>query len=228
MDSFQGFYEETNEYLIGIRFNNYKEWFHEHRDMYNQYVQQPMKLFAQEVFDKMQGFDKDFADLPKISRANRDIRFSNNKNPYKESKWFFLRSDGSPRIIYPKPTYFFEITPDFWWYGLFFAPGPAGMGEYRKKIESDTANFERIIKNIERQKLFTIEGEEYKRLFNKDIDKKILPYYQKKEITFARRQDYTATEVYGRELTDIVADGFKRLYPMYRFLSDAALNIDKD
>jgi uncharacterized protein (DUF2461 family) len=66
-----------------------------------------MKVFADEIYMRMCDLDNDFSELPKISRANRDIRFSKNKNPYKESKWFFLRGDGSPHLTYSKPTYFF-------------------------------------------------------------------------------------------------------------------------
>ena len=128
----------TNDFLIGIRFNNYKDWFHTHKDMYKKNVHEPMVELANEVYERMHQMDSNFVQTPKISRANRDIRFSKNKNPYKESKWFFLRADGKPDLTYPKPTYFFEISPDWWRYGLFYAPKPSNMAAYRVKPVSYT------------------------------------------------------------------------------------------
>ena len=96
MENFRGFTEQTNDFLVGIKFNNNKEWFNANKLMYTENVHKPMVALANEVYEKMHEYKKNFYEKPKISRINRDIRFSNNKSPYKISKWFFLRGDGSP------------------------------------------------------------------------------------------------------------------------------------
>lgn len=214
------FNEQTNDYLIGIRFNNYKEWFHAHKDMYRLNVHEPMAELAGEVYERMYKMDKSFVQTPKISRANRDIRFSKNKNPYKECKWFFLRADGRPDLTYPKPTYFFEISPDWWRYGLFFYPKPSDMQLYRNKLEAETARFERIVKKIEKDKQFIITGDSYKRQFKNNLPPKLNDWYQYKGFDLICTEEYSNTDFYGDELADIVFSGFKKLYDMYKFLNE--------
>ena len=215
---FTGFNELTNEYLMGIRFNNNKEWFQAHKDMYRQNVHEPICALADDLFAKMRDMDKNFMEIPKISRANRDIRFSKNKNPYKECKWFFFRADGKPDIVYARPTYFFEMSPDWWRYGLFYAPTPTGMKNYRKRIDANPAEFKKIKKIIDKQDVFKLDGEDYKRLFNKDTDKDILSWYQKKYLEITSWHDYSENIFYEDGLTDLVFEGFKLLYPVYKYL----------
>lgn len=212
------FNQLTNEYLIGIRFNNYKNWFHEHKAMYDENVHKPMVMLANEIYDKMHSMDENFLEIPKISRANRDIRFSKNKNPYKECKWFFLRGDGKPDITYPKPTYFFEISPDWWRYGLFFCPKPEGMKLFRDKIDANRAGFITMAEYAEGLDKFVFEGEEYKRLFNKENSAEINKWYQKKWLQFVCWKDYSQQEFYSDKLADIVFEDFKTLYPIYKYL----------
>jgi uncharacterized protein (TIGR02453 family) len=218
-----GFNEQTNDYLMGIRLNNYKEWFHAHKEQYRLNVHEPMVELAAEVYERMHAMDKSFVQIPKISRANRDIRFSKNKNPYKECKWFFLRADGKPDLTYPKPTYFFEATPDCWRYGLFYYPKPSDMALYRNKITAETARFERIVNKVTKTDFFTIEGDRYKREFKNELKDKLNFWYQFKGFDLIHYEEYSNLEFYGDNLPDIVFDGFKKLYDMYGFLSEISL-----
>lgn len=215
---FTGFNELTNEYLMGIRFNNNKEWFNEHKEMYRKNVHEPISELADDLYVKMHEMDENFVETPKISRANRDIRFSKNKAPYKECKWFFLRGDGKPDITYPRPSFFFEMSPDWWRYGLFYSPGPSGMAAYRKKADADPARLKSMTELCKKQKIFNIEGENYKRLFNKDVDKALLDWYQKKYLCLVSLHDYSNTVFYKPELADLVFKGFKAVYPLYLYL----------
>ncbi len=214
------FNEQTNDYLIGIRFNNYKEWFHAHREQYRLYVHEPMCELADGVFERMHKMDKNFMQTPKVSRANRDTRFSKNKNPYKECKWFFLRADGRPDLTYPKPTYFFEISADWWRYGLFYYPKPSDMQLFRNKIEAESARFERIVKKLDKDGFFDLSGDSYKRPFKTEtqLSDRLREYYQLKGFDLIHCEEYSNTDFYGDELPDIVFEGFKKLYDMYKFL----------
>ena len=213
----------TNDFLIGIRFNNYKEWFHAHKDMYKHNVHEPMVEFAGEIYERMHAMDSSFTQTPKISRVNRDIRFSKNKNPYKESKWFFLRSDGKPDLTYPKPTYFFEISPDWWRYGLFYAPKPSYMAAYRIKLQAESARFCRIADKLVQDGFFEIDGECYKRRLKNDLPSGLDSWYQHKSLEFIRYEDYLNTDFYTDKLVDIVFEGFKELYEMYKFLNEITI-----
>lgn len=68
---FEGFSPETIDFLWGIRFNNNREWFAEHKSQYQQTLYEPMKALAKEL-------EPDFASVPglrlHISRIYRDMR----------------------------------------------------------------------------------------------------------------------------------------------------------
>lgn len=217
MTEFKGFTSETIDVLWGIRLNNYKEWFHENKDNYNKYVTTPIKILSENICEYMHNMDSEFNEMPKISRANRDIRFSKNKSPYKENKWFFLRSDKDPSIIYSKPTYFFEISPDWYRYGFFYSPIPSVMKLFRNKVDADISSFERIVEEFEKLKDFKIEGNEYKRKFKVGLSEKALNWYNKKEIIFVNLQNYESDLFFKKELENVVCKSFKKLYPFYKY-----------
>lgn len=219
MENFRGFTEQTKDFLVGIKFNNNKEWFNSNKLMYTENVHKPIVALANEVYEKMHEYRKNFNEKPKISRINRDIRFSNNKSPYKISKWFFLRGDGSPHIRYEKPTYFFEMSGDWWRYGLFYAPTPTGMEKYRNKISADLPAFERLVNKYDRNKKFELYGEMYKRIFNKDLSDKINNWANRKEIELIHYEDYGNLDFYNSELVNIIYNSFKELYPLYEYLN---------
>ena len=110
------------------------------------------------------------------------------------------------------------MSPDWWRYGLFYAPTPTGMQLYRKRIEDKPAEFKKIKKVYEKQSIFELEGDNYKRLFNKDIDKDIIDWYQKKYLGFTSWHDYSEEVFYQSKLTDLVFEGFKTIYPIYKYL----------
>lgn len=218
-NNFEGFSEKTNDILMGIRFNNNKEWFHENKEDYDKYVHLPMSNLADAVYEKMQELDKNFKETPKISRANRDIRFSKDKRPYKERKWFFFRADGKPDIIYDKPTYCFEISPEFFRYGLFYAPSPQKMAAFRKSIDKNPAAFERLIDYASSLDKFPLEGELYKRNFKNEHSEKINLWYQRKWIELICYCQYSNSIFYKPNLADLVFEDFKSLYPIYEFFN---------
>lgn len=216
--SFKGFNEKTNDYFIGIRFNNNKQWFQEHKEMYNENVHAITVDFANELCEKMREFDKNFTEKPRVSRANRDVRFSKNKEPYKTCKWFFFRNEMKKGSVpHEEPGFFFEMSADWWRYGLFFGDNPKVMEKLRAKINADQAKCKRLIQSVEKKGIFTLEGEEYKRIFNKDLEPYLNKWAQKKWITYVRYEDYNNMDFYSEKLVDTVFNGFKSIYPIYEY-----------
>ena len=216
MRDFEGFYPETNDFLMGIRFNNNKEWFHENKESYTKYLQEPIVALADECYSYMNEKHPEFIEKPKVSRINRDIRFSKIKLPYKESKWFFLRRDGSPNLQYALPTYFFETAPDWYRYGFFYSPAPADLAKYRKKADADISAFRRVVEIAEKLP-FELTGDMYKRPFRKDLDEKLASWYNRKFLQFTAYGDYEDKEFYSAKLKDTLCEAFDSLYPVYSF-----------
>ncbi|MGC8594005.1 MAG: DUF2461 family protein [Candidatus Kryptoniota bacterium] len=86
---FSGFYPETFEFLDGLHRNNRVEWFHKHREIYEQYLLLPAKSFVSAIGPFIKFINPALETEPKFNkslvRLNKDMRFA--KKPYKD---FFL------------------------------------------------------------------------------------------------------------------------------------------
>lgn len=213
------FTEETNDFFVGIKFNNNKEWFHANKDLYQNYVHEPMSFLAKSLCERFNLYDKSQVLKPRVSRANRDVRFSQNKMPYKISKWFFLRTTTSSKIWYPKPTLFFEANMEWWRYGFYYHCEPAVMAKFREKLYANPAEAERYVDMALKQKFFTFEGEKYKRIFNKEASEKVNEFAQRKWLEFTRYEDYDNLDFYSEELCDIVFENIMKIYPIYQYIN---------
>lgn len=74
-EAFQGWSEDFQPFFIGLELDNSKSYFESHRKVYLELVKRPLELLLAELEPE---FGKG-----KIFRANRDIRFSADKRPYK-------------------------------------------------------------------------------------------------------------------------------------------------
>ena len=73
--AFTGWPVEAIEFYEGLEDDNSREYWHAHKDVYDQCVKRPMQALLDELED-------DFGP-GRIFRPNRDVRFSNDKTPYK-------------------------------------------------------------------------------------------------------------------------------------------------
>ena len=60
---FQGYSDATVDFLWGIRFNNDRAWFAEHKEEYLQNLYRPTQELGREVYDK---FHEKYPKLPLI------------------------------------------------------------------------------------------------------------------------------------------------------------------
>ena len=98
---FQGFTDRTFEFFMAIKFNNNRQFFHENHDWYEEAVRLPMKDLAADLSDTIDSLDPELETRPEkvVSRINRDIRFSNDKSPYRDYMWLAFRKPGLDRKI---------------------------------------------------------------------------------------------------------------------------------
>lgn len=141
-------------FLSGLKENNNKEWFDTHRDEY-QACRQKM-LFMTEIFNnEISRFDPEVPRLdPKdcLFRIFRDVRFSNDKTPYKVNMGSFIAKGGRKSVW---PGYYFHIEP-----GASFVGGGVYMPQadvlkaIRTEIGDTGSEFREIIKNETFSKYF--------------------------------------------------------------------------
>src|SRR6266849_4850211 len=79
------FTAETLKILRGLKRNNRRDRFNAHRDAYDVHVRLPMIGIIERLADDLREFAPEIVASPKTSmyRIYRDVRFSENKAPYK-------------------------------------------------------------------------------------------------------------------------------------------------
>jgi uncharacterized protein (TIGR02453 family) len=210
---FTGFTPETIDFLWGIRMNNNREWFLEHKKQYVQTLYEPMKALGQELF---QPFLEKPGMLLKVSRIYRDARM-HHPLPYKESLWICIRQDVAWWA--ENPCLYFEINPDQIHYGFFFwQMGAARMEEFRKRIAARPDEFLKLMADTEAATGIPVTAELYKRPKPAD-DPRLAPYFAWKSQIACVREEPIGPDLFGPELAQRVRDLLEKLIPLYDYFT---------
>ena len=210
---FGGFTPETIDFLWGIRMNNNRDWFQEHKKQYVDTLYEPMKALGKELFEP-------FLDKPgnvlKVSRIYRDARM-HPPEPYKESLWICIRQD--VEWWAENPCLYFEINPEGVHYGFFiWKMRTSAMEDFRNYITAYPDEFLTLIKTTEEAVGQPITAELYKR--PKPTDNPVLePYFAWKGQIGCVRSIAPGPEMFGPELKDEVMDFFEKLTPLYDYFN---------
>ncbi len=85
-------------FFRGLKRNNRKDWFEDHRSQYESEIRGPMRDLIEELDVHLARVAPEFNGDPKRSmfRIHRDIRFSKDKSPYKTAAgvWFYHADAG--------------------------------------------------------------------------------------------------------------------------------------
>ena len=210
---FAGYSPETIDFLWGIRMNNNREWFTEHKKDYVKYLYEPTKALGQELFQP-------FLDRPgnilKVSRIYRDARMRPT-TPYKESLWICIRQD--VEWWAENPCLYFDINPDGISYGFsLWRPRTGTMEAFRRRITAEPEEFLELIRSTERVVGMSVSADCYKRpkpTENPDL----VPYFAWKSDIGCIRSREPGPDIFGPELKDEVLDFFENLIPLYEYFN---------
>lgn len=210
---FTGFSPETVDFLWGIRMNNNREWFLEHKSHYVNHLYEPMKALGKELF---QPFLERSGDILKVSRIYRDARL-HHPDPYKESLWICIRRD--VEWWGEHPCLYFEINPEGVDYGFFvWKPKTAVMEEFRRRIGAKPEEFRRMIQEVEKDAGTPVTARCYKRSKPCE-DPDLMPYFAwKDQIGCVRHEDF-GEGTFGPELGTRVAAFFQQVLPLYDYFN---------
>jgi len=213
---FQGFTQQTFEFMWNLRFNNEKSWFEAHKDEYKAVLAQPMNDLAEEVAAAYLEKYPDFGIRLHISRIYRDARRLHGNGPYKDHLWFSLRQDGEDWEN--QPVFWFELSPESWSYGLgYYYAKASTMAKFRARIDSRPQTMEKLAGALGRQSEFILEGENYARPKG-DPGKNLFDWYNKKSFSLIHEEEIGET-VFSPALAGRIVEGFSFLAPFYRYLS---------
>ena len=168
---FTGFTPETMDFLWGIRMNNNRDWFTQHKGDYVRTLYEPMKELGQAVF---QPFLERPGNLLKVSRIYRDARM-HPPTPYKESLWLCIRRDVDWWA--ENPCLYFELNPEGANYGFFYwKPRTSMLEDFRRNISAKPDDFLKLISGTEAAVGQPVTAECYKRPKPTD-NPALIPYF---------------------------------------------------
>ena len=139
------FSRNTLSFLTRLKRNNRCEWFNARKDEYDAVVRQPMFAVLDRLAIDMRSVAPELHVSPKsMYRIYRDVRFSENKQPYKThvaaSFWHRTLGKGRGAGMY------FHISPDGVWVGGgMYAPEPPQLHRVRAQIANNVQHFRSIV-----------------------------------------------------------------------------------
>lgn len=219
---FQGFSDETIQFLWGIRLNNERPWFQAHKEEYLTHLYQPMLALGREVYDLVLERNPDLEVNLKVTRIYRDARRIHYGGPYKDHLWFSLeRPHDKDADWHGIPALWFEVSSTGYEYGLGYWGTPTDMELYRRRIQRDPKSLERLVRQFNKQDTFTLTGECYKR--PKGQTTQLLePWYNRKYLSFVCSRE--PDELFcSSGLVQALAEGYQQLLPLYHYFNDLRL-----
>lgn len=219
--SFFGFTPETVEFLQNLKENNFREWFEDHREVYEIELRHPFKALIQMLSPVMYNIDPAFEMRPHkvLSRIHRDIRFSKNKEPYKTCIWMSFQRSKTQWQNYPG--FFMELNTKRVLYGMgMYQPQRKVIDTFRAGIEMEPERFEKIVKNTVDKNKFVINGETYKRLLKNTVCEYLQPWMQRKSVYVTKTIAIDNPIIYSKKLAQQLAKDFAVLQPLYSFMTE--------
>lgn len=217
---FTGFHKETFVFLRSLEKNNNKKWFDQHKNDYHNFLLNPLKNLVSDLSGFMLTIDPYFEVSPAvnrtISRIYRDTRFTKDKSPYKTTAWITFKR---PKKDWKdSPAYFLELSPYSYRFGMgLYNASPNTMRGFRDAIDDKVDDFLQAISFYPKQKMFKIEGNQYKRVINQHQPADIQEWYQRKNLYIVCNRKIDKC-LFSSKLVDDLRFGFRLLDPFYHYL----------
>ena len=216
---------KTLQFLTKLKKNNSREWFNQHRDDYDAAKENFIELVNQILANTSQ-FDQELSLLTYkdcIFRINRDVRFSKNKDPYKNNMAAYFVKGGKKSWL---AGYYFHCEPggkSFIGGGL-YGGEPDQIKKVRQEIDYNWEEFKGILENKSFKKLFgDLSKEEGMSLIREpkgyEKDNPAIDYIKLKNFIVA--VPVTDEELTDKKLIKKIITCFTAMQPLLQFLNRA-------
>jgi uncharacterized protein (TIGR02453 family) len=212
--------KEILSFLEELQKNNNRDWFQANRKAYD-LAKQQMLLLVTDLIAGISKFDSDIAGtLPgsAVFRINRDVRFSNNKDPYKNNMGAYFSRAGKKS---PFAGYYFHIQPghSFIAAGIWMPEAPV-LNAIRREIHFNHANLRKILNNKNLKNWGDLEGEQLKTSpKGYDSDHPALDLLRYKSFVFTHH--FANKEVHSKQFIDQCIEMYKCATPFIKFINEA-------
>lgn len=216
---------KTLQFLTKLKKNNSREWFNEHRNDYDAAKENFIELVNQ-ILEQAGQFDQDIAVLSYkdcIFRINRDVRFSKNKDPYKNNMAAYFVKGGKKSWL---AGYYFHCEPggkSFIGGGL-YGGEPDQIKKVRQEIDYNWEEFKGILQNKKFKQTFgDLSREEGMSLIREpkgyEKDNPAIDYIKLKN--FIVSVPVTDEELTDKKIIKKIITCFATMQPMLQFLNRA-------
>ena len=161
--TFHGFPAQALPFFKALAFHQTKEWFEENRQTYEDAVKGPMGDFVEEAAARLKKAGMPIKGDRKSSlfRIHRDVRFSNNKDPYKTNAGVILTRSGAksdPGVLY------FHLSPEECFFAAgFHRPDPDQLAKLRNAAARSPQLFKQMTAKLEAKGLSLSDEDALKR-----------------------------------------------------------------
>lgn len=214
--------QSTLQFLKLLHKNNNREWFLKNKQNYDT-AKENFLLFVDEILKGIQKFDPTLNELvPKqcVFRINRDVRFSKNKQPYKNNFGASF-SKGAKKIN--AAGYYFHLEPgaSFIGGGLWMPEAP-DLQKLRQEIDYSFKEFKSILGNEKFKNTFgslTTEAKLSRPPKGYDIDNPAIEFLKLK--SFTAIVPIADKDIFNENMVKQSLTVFKTLSPLVQFLNRA-------
>jgi uncharacterized protein (TIGR02453 family) len=218
--------QEVFDFLKDLKENNTREWFTSHKKTYEQ-VKKTVEAFITQLIEGIHTFDSEIVGITYkdcMFRINRDVRFSNDKSPYKNNFGGFVAKGGRNAM---NSGYYLHIEPEgsFIGGGIYMPPADR-LKLIRNEIYFNADEFKKIINDKDFINYFKEIWDDAK-LKNapKDFPKDFA------DIDLLKFKNYTVIhkledkQLLSPDLFNYTIDAFKAMYPLNHFLNRGLSNM---
>jgi uncharacterized protein (TIGR02453 family) len=224
MASARYFSPELFKFLSELRAHNNRDWFQKNKERYEAQVRDPMLLFIADLGPGLRRINPNIVADPNPTRGSmmriyRDIRFSEDKSPYKTFVaahfWNRKGKDGGT------PGYYLRLAPGGSLIGGgIWHPEPPVLKKIRDAIVDDPKGWKRIRGAEQLTATCEMAGESLKTApRGYDANHPLIEDIKRKDFTVGR--SVSDREVIARDFLDRTLDTFRKMAPFVAFLSEA-------
>ncbi|WP_405567640.1 DUF2461 domain-containing protein [Polaribacter sp. Asnod6-C07] len=208
--------KSTFQFLKDLHINNNRDWFAEHKPKYTEAQQNAKSVFLA-INDRLSEHDE--IEKSKMMRIYRDVRFSDDKTPYKAH----FANSYSRLGKELRGGYFLRIRPgESFLAGGFWEPNKDDLFRIRKEIEQDASEIKEILEDATYQKHFGNKFDSFSELKTapRGFDKAHPDIDLLRKKGFIATKNFTDAEVLSEDFIDQVDESFKALRPFFNLFSD--------
>ncbi len=210
---------DTLQFLRDLTAHNDKPWFEANKPRYET-AKKNVEDIVTKILEGCAAFEPALADLKAkqcVFRIYRDVRFSKNKDPYKNNMGAWFNKGGKKA---PFAGYYLHIEPgNSFLAGGLYMPESAILKNVRQEIDYNADEFKGILSSPKFKKTFGGLTDHKLKTTPKGYDKEHPEIETLKQTSFVVSKQFTDNELLDAKFAQKAVEVFQTLHPFNTFLN---------